>query len=438
MYATKEEPMSTTSDTSTDETAADDAAYGPTPGSAGDRRRFLGMAGMVGAAGLLAACGPAGDAEDDTSEADSGTTDPTDAADSDEVAQDGGSGDDLPEVSWEMTTSWPAGLATLFGNEENGVGAVGFAQMVGRLTNGNFTITAAQAGELAGALEVIDVLQSGAVPAGHTASYYYLGKSPAFAFGTAVPFGLTYRQQHAWLYSYRDDEGRRGLDVLREVYADFGVINFPAGNTGCQMGGFFNVEINSLDDLQGIAMRIPGQGGEIMSRLGVTAQNLPGGEISQALQTGAIDAAEFVGPYDDNTLGLGEAGDFYYYPGFWEPGATLDVFASLEAYEELPDAYKDALDLAAEISHGRLMSFYDTTQPFALQEIRDAGADVRPFPDDVLAAAKAESEALLDEIAAEDEQFAMVLEHWRPYKEAVTAWHSTCELAYMNAAAPDA
>ncbi|MEE8602602.1 TRAP transporter substrate-binding protein [Euzebya tangerina] len=414
------------------------AALATTSAAPASRRRFLTMAGMAGAAGLLAACGD-GSTDD---EGDGATEDA--GADGEDTAQaEGGTsggldltGGEGPEVSWDMTTSWPAGLETLFGTEENGVGAVGFAQVVGQLSGGRFSINAVQAGELAGALEVVDVLQSGAVPAGHTASYYYLGTSPVFAFGTAVPFGLNYRQQHAWLYSYTDDSGRRGLDVLREVYREFGIINFPAGNTGTQMGGFFNVEINSLADLQGIVMRIPGQGGEIMSRLGATTQNLPGGEIAQALQTGAIDAAEFVGPYDDNTLGLGEAGDFYYYPGFWEPGATLDVFASLEAYDELPESYQQILDLAGELSHTRMMGFYDSLQPASLEQIRADGADVRPFPDDVLAAAKEESEALLDELAASDEAFATVLEHWRPFRDAVTAWHSTAELAFMNAAAP--
>lgn len=419
----------------TEPTTPDDSTMQSVKGA--DRRRFLSLAGMAGTAALLGACSTA---EDDTAEEATEPGGGTEAAATQEPAGGGQdepveltAGGDLPEVNWEMTTSWPAGLATLFGTEDNGVGAVGFTQVVRQLSGGRFNIEAKQAGELAGALEVIDVLQAGAVSAGHTASYYYIGKSPVFALGTAVPFGLTFRQQHAWLFQYRDDSGRRGVDVMREAYEPFGVINFPAGNTGCQMGGFFNVEINSLQDLQGIVMRIPGQGGEVMSRLGATTQNLPGGEIAQALQTGAIDAAEFVGPYDDNTLGLGEAGEFYYYPGFWEPGATLDVFASLEAYNELPDEYKEILEIAGELSHGRMMGFYDSLQPQALQELKDQGVDVRPFPDDMLAAAKEESEALLDELAGQDEAFAMVLDHWRPYRDQVRQWHGTAELSILQA-----
>ncbi|MDY7104825.1 MAG: ABC transporter substrate-binding protein [Actinomycetota bacterium] len=406
-----------------------------------NRRRLLGTAGAAGAllagGSLLAGC--SGD-DDDTDAAPNTTS----GDGSDTTGGGGGDNetavdlvqDDLPQIDWEMTTSWPAGLATLFGTEDNGVGAVGFAQLVGELSGGRFTIQAFQAGELAGALEVIDVLQSGAVPAGHTASYYYNGKSPAFAFGTAVPFGLTYRQQFSWLYYYRDDQGRSGLDMLREFYAnEYNVINFPAGNTGCQMGGFFNREITSLDDLQGIVMRIPGLGGEIMTRLGVTTQNLAGGEIAQALQTNAIDAAEFVGPYDDNTLGLGEAGDFYYYPGWWEPGATLDVFVSLDAYNELPDEYKGILEIAAQLSYLRMMGYYDSIQPYALAEIEADGAELRAFPDDVMAAAQSEAETLLDELAAEDQNFATILEHWRPYRDAVQPWHGTAELSMLRAGA---
>lgn len=410
----------------------DDTTLPPSRGA--DRRRFLTMAGMAGTAALLGACSNAEDPEETTdagTAADTGSAQPTSGGQDEPVELTAGA--DLPEVNWEMTTSWPAGLATLFGTEENGVGAVGFTQVVRQLSGGRFNIEPKQAGELAGALEVIDVLQAGAVQSGHTASYYFIGKSPVFALGTAVPFGLTFRQQHAWLYTYRDEAGKTGLDVMREAYEPFGVINFPAGNTGCQMGGFFNVEINSLDDLQGLVMRIPGQGAEIMARLGVTTQNLPGGEIAQALQTGAIDAAEFTVPFDDNTLGLGEAGDFYYYPGFWEPGATLDVFASLEAYNELPDEYKEVLDIAAELSHGRLMAYYDAVNPAALQAIRDDGAEVRPFPDDILAAAKEESESLLDELAESDESFATVLAHWRPFRDQVRDWHSTAELSILQA-----
>ena len=185
-------------------------------------------------------------------------------------------------------------------------------------------------------------VQQDAIPAGHTAAYYYVGLSPATAFSTALPFGLTYRQQNAWMY-----EGG-GLEMMRDFYADrFGVINFPAGNTGVQMGGWFNKEINSAADLEGLRMRIPGLGGRVIERLGVTVQLLPGGEIFQALQTGAIDATEWVGPYDDTTMGFQQVARYYYYPGWWEPGPQVDLFLPLSRWNELPEEYQAIVEAAA-------------------------------------------------------------------------------------------
>ena len=403
------------------------------------RRSFLakagvGAAGVLGGSAILAACS----SDDDSSgaAAESTTTESPDAVEqaaagtTTSVAPLELDAQDSPVVEWDMTTSWPAGLATLYGAEDNNSGALSFARNVGLLTGGRFEITTFQAGDLAGALEVVDVIQAGAVQAGHTASYYYRGKGEPFAFGTAIPFGLTFRQQASWLWE------NGGLQAMRKYYAEnFNLINFPAGSTGVQMGGFFNKEINSLDDLQGITMRIPGMGGEVMSNLGVTTQVLGAGEIAQALQTGSIDAAEFVGPYDDNNLGLGEAGEFYYYPGWWEPGATLDVFVSLDAYNDLPDSYKTALELAGKLSYLDMMAFYDRVQPVALQELISQGVKLRPFPDDVMAAAKIETESLLDSFAAADPEFATILGPWREYRDLVSAWHGTAELAMLQALA---
>ncbi len=231
------------------------------------------------------------------------------------VAQDSS----LPDLNWDMPTSWPVALDTIFG------GAQVFAERVGVLTGGKFKVSPRAAGEVAPGLEVLNVVQEGAFPIGHTASYYYVGKNPLTAFGTALPFGLNAQQQNAWLY-----EGG-GLTLLQAAYAKlFNAIQFPAGNTGVQMGGWFRKEINSVADLQGLKMRIPGLGGQVMAKLGVTVQTLPGGEIFQALQTGAIDAAEWVGPYDEEKLGLHKAAQFYYYPGWWEPGPTLEVQINLD------------------------------------------------------------------------------------------------------------
>ena len=242
----------------------------------------------------------------------------------------------LPTIKWQMATSWPLSLETIFG------GAQVLAERVKVLTNGKFIIEPRAAGEIAPGLEVLNVVSQGAVQAGHTAAYYYIGKSTALAFGTSVPFGLNAQQQNAWLY-----EGG-GLTKLREIYASkFNVIQFPAGNTGTQMGGWFRNEVKTLNDLKGLKMRIPGLGGQVMAKLGVTVQTLPGVEIFQALQTGAIDAAEWVGPYDDEKLGLNKVAKFYYYPGWLEPGPTLEVQVNLDEWKKLPPQYQAALETAA-------------------------------------------------------------------------------------------
>ena len=392
------------------------------------RRSFLRKSGFTLAAAtggaVLAACGSDGDesAAGGSGDGDAGGSE----EESVELTQEG------ETVEWDMTTSWPAGLATLFGAEDNQSGALGFARNVGMLTGGRFTINTFQAGDLAGGLEVIDVIQAGAVQAGHTASYFFRGLGEPWAFGTAVPFGLTFRQQASWLW-----EGG-GLEMLRSYYADnFNLINFPSGSTGVQMGGFFNREINSVEDLQGLTMRIPGLGGAVMSELGVNAQVLAAGEISQALQTGAIDAAEFVGPFDDNNLGLGEAGEFYYFPGWWEPGAALDVFVDLDAYNELPADFQIALEASAKLSYLETMMFYDRVQPIALQELIDSGVQLRRFPDDLMAQAREITEDLLDGFAAADPEFAAILGPWREYRDSVGQWHGTAELSMLEALSGD-
>ena len=400
------------------------------------RRSFLQksgltVAGALGGSALLAAC-----AGDSTDSAASGDTDTGDSSDSGDSSDDTTETVDVTQadvmVEWDMTTSWPAGLSTLFGAEDNLSGALGFARNVNMLTEGGFVINTFQAGDLAGGLEVIDVIQAGAVQAGHTASYFFRGLGEPWAFGTAIPFGLTFRQQASWLWE------NGGLEMLRSYYADnFNLINFPAGSTGVQMGGFFNREINSVEDLQGISMRIPGLGGAVMAEMGVNAQVLAAGDIAQALQTGAIDAAEFVGPFDDNNLGLGEAGEFYYFPGWWEPGAALDVFVDLDAYNELPPRFQMALEASGKLSYLETMNFYDRVQPVALQELIDQGVQLREFPDDVMEQARAITEDLLDDFADADPAFAEILGPWREYRDSVGRWHGTAELSMLRALAGD-
>lgn len=322
----------------------------------------------------------------------------------------------LPAIEWDMATSWPVALDTIFG------GAQGFADRLASLTGGRFKINPRAAGELAPPLEVLNVVSQGAVPCGHSASYYYLGKSPALAFGTTVPFGLTAQQQNAWLY-----EGE-GLQKLQELYASkFNVIQFPAGNTGTQMGGWFRKEIASVNDLKGLKMRIPGLGGQVMAKLGVTVQNLPGGEIFQTLQTGAIDAAEWVGPYDDEKLGLNQVAQYYYHPGWWEPGATLEIQINLNEWKKLPPEYQAAVQTAAYEANVTMLSRYETRNNEALQRLVGKGVQLRAYSEEIMNAAQQAALSLYDEFAAKDQDFQAVYSNWKGFRDRVYAWDNLNE-----------
>lgn len=384
------------------------------------RREFLGVTakGAVGAAVVgLAGCGSNGAA-----------TEAENNAQNAELAQAAANDSALPEIRWQMATSWPLALDTIFG------GAEIFADRVRAMTSGRFDITPRAGGELAPGLEVLNVVEQGAVPIGHTASYYYTGKSPATAFGTSVPFGLTARQQNAWLY-----EGG-GLDLMQQFYRErFGVIQFPAGNTGAQMGGWWNREIETASDLQGLKVRIPGLGGQVMDKLGATVQVLAGGEIFQALQTGAIDAAEWVGPYDDEKLGLQDAAEFYYAPGWWEPGPTLEVQISISEWDALPEVYQEIVRTAAHQANTQMMARYDARNFDALSRLVEGGTQLRVFSDDILQAAEAASFELYDELAQGDTDFNSIFTAWKEFRTGIQEWHTALETPYnvyiANAAA---
>lgn len=328
---------------------------------------------------------------------------------------------DLPSIEWQMATSWPVSLDTIFG------GAEVFAQRVSAMTAGKFVITPRAAGELAPGTQVLDVVSEGAVQCGHTASYYYVGKSPVTAFGTALPFGLTAQQQNAWLY-----EGG-GLELLQGFYADrFNVIQFPAGNTGAQMGGWFRKEINTVADLQGLKMRIPGLGGQVMAKLGVTVQVLAGGEIFAALETGAIDAAEWVGPYDDEKLGLNTVAEFYYYPGWWEPGPSLEVEINLDEWNNLPQEYQEIVKTAAFEANMIMLARYDARNNEALGRLVDTGTQLRAYSDEILAAASAASEELYGEFSASDADFKNIYDQWAAFRTRVRSWNNLNEGSFNS------
>ena len=331
-----------------------------------------------------------------------------------------GSGSDRRQISWRLASSFPGSLDILYG------WAARFCERVGELTDGAFEITPHQAGELVPPLEVLDAVGRGSVEVGHSASYYFIGKNPALAFDCTVPFGLTAREQTAWMY----DGG--GIELMRPLFADFNVVNFPGGNTGVQMGGWFRNPIADLADLQGRKMRIPGLGGKVMERLGVTAQVIPGGEVYTALERGSIDAAEFVGPYDDLKLGLHEVAPHYYYPGWWEPGAMLSYYVNRDAWEGLPSAYRAAIEVAAAESNIGMLASYDAGNLQGLATLRTAGARLHPFPEDVMRAAYDAAQEILAEEAAADPSYRTVHDAFRSWQKKSSGWFDLAEGEYAR------
>ncbi|HEC09061.1 MAG TPA: ABC transporter substrate-binding protein [Acidimicrobiales bacterium] len=398
-------------------------------GSGVDRRSFLkragfGVAGFAASSAILAACSGGDDGGGEGAQGAS-TTAAGGGGDTGSGTDSGGTvvlDQDLPELEWEMGTSWPTALVTIFG------GAQEFADMVGRLTGGKFKINVRPAGEIVGGLEVLPTVRDGGMEMGHTASYYYVGLSPVQQFGTAVPFGLTQRQQNAWLYQ------AGGLELLNEFNAEeHGIIAFPAGSTGCQMGGWFSKEINTVSDLQGLKMRIPGLAGQVLNNLGGEQVTIAGGEILTSIETGAIDAAEFVGPTDDLILGLDQLGSklFYYYPGWWEPGTAVEVEVSLDRWNDLPAQYQAAIEIAARSANTNMMAKYDTLNPVDLQKVKEF-AELREFSPELMAAFKEETENVLDEVAAGDPKFASILGPWREFRDSIAEWHGLAERSYLN------
>ncbi len=340
------------------------------------------------------------------------------------VARSAAAAGNLPEVTWLLASSFLHTLDTIHGAAEF------LSKRVASLTQGRFKIKVHGPGELCTATQVLDVVQQGAVHIGHTASYYYMGKHPALAFDTTVPFGLDARQQNAWLTQ------AGGAEVLKPIFDSFNIVCFPGGNTGVQMGGWYRREINSIADLQGLKMRIPGLGGQVMSAMGVTVQNLPPGEIYTALQMGAIDATEWVGPYDDLRLGLHQVAKYYYYPGWWEPGPGLCFYINRGAWEALPDVYRAVVECAAAEASGRMMAQYDAKNPVAFKELVEKHhVQVRPFPADLITKARDVATAKLDEFAAANEGFARVYTHWKAFRDLSLSWTSTAEFAHARGAA---
>ncbi len=329
-----------------------------------------------------------------------------------------------PTVRWRLASSFPKALDTIYGAADV------LAGRVSELTGGRFQIRPYQAGELVPGLQVMDAVQQGTVEIGHTASYYFVGKAAVFAFDAAVPFGLTARQQNAWMYY------GGGIELFRPIFADFGIIQFPGGNTGAQMGGWFRREIKGVADLKGLKMRIPGPGGQVMSRLGVVPQVLAGGDIYPALERGVVDAAEWVGPYDDEKLGFYKVAKYYYYPGFWEPGPQLSFYVNLKAWQKLPKEYQQALEVAAAEANLSMLAKYDQVNPPALQRLIKAGVRLRKWPADVMKAAQKAAFDWYEEEAAKDATYRRVYTAWKKFREEQYRWFGVAELGYEQFAFP--
>jgi len=329
-----------------------------------------------------------------------------------------------PNVRWRLASSFTRSLDTIFGAADV------MAERLSALTDGRFQIRAYPAGELVPAFEVLTSVQQGTVQMGHSASYYFIGKNPALAFDATVPFGLTARQYNAWVYY------GGGLDLLREVFADFNIINLPGGNTGMQMGGWFLQPVGSLADMRGLKMRIPGLGGQVMDEMGVNVQVLPGGEIYPSLERGAIDATEWVGPYDDEKLGFHQIAEYYYYPGWWEPGPALTFYVNRDAWNELPSTYQEALTSAAAEANMRMLASYDQKNPAALERLIDGGTQMRRFPDDVMQRAQEITRQLLEDQASDSPQYRKIYDAYRQVREDAYRWFGTAETSYAEFAFP--
>jgi TRAP-type mannitol/chloroaromatic compound transport system substrate-binding protein len=335
-----------------------------------DRRKFLKVAGAGGAAATVAAC-------DDQPAAPAVV-------------------ESMPTLTWRLTSSFPKSLDTIYGAAET------FARCVGDMTDGKFTIQVFAAGEIVGGLQAADAVTDGTVEAAHTASYYYWGKDPTFALATCVPFGLNCRMQNAWMY-----EGG-GIDLLNTFYRGYNIFALPGGNTGAQMGGWFRKEINTPEDWRGLKIRIGGFGGAIMSRLGAVPQQIAGGDIYPALEKGTIDAAEWVGPYDDEKLGFYRVARYYYYPGWWEGQAMLHFFINLEKWNSLPKVYQAIIHAAAQTANTIMTARYDMQNPAAIRRLVQAGAILRPFSEGVLDACFRATNDVYAELCATNPNFKKV------------------------------
>ncbi len=323
-----------------------------------------------------------------------------------------------PEIRWRLTSSFPKSLDTIFGAAEV------FSKAVADATDNRFQIQVFAAGELVPGLQAADAVTSGTVEMCHTASYYYVGKDPTFAFGTAIPFGFNQRMIDAWMFN------GGGVELMNDFYRKYNIIAFPAGNTGAQMGGWFRKEIKSVDDLKGLKMRIGGFAGRVLVKLGVVAQQIAGGDIYPALEKGTINSAEWVGPYDDEKLGFQKVAPFYYYPGWWEGGPMLHNFINIGKWNELPKSYQAIVQSASHVANTIMMTRYDAANPAALRRLVASGAQLRSFPQPVMDACYTAASELYIETSARNPGFKKILDSVMAFRNEQYLWWQVAEYGF--------
>ena len=323
-----------------------------------------------------------------------------------------------PSVRWRLQSSYPRSLDTLHGACEF------LSKAVAEASDNKFQIQVFAAGEIIPALAIVDGVQSGTVEMGYTGSYFYMGKDPAFAFGTGIPFGPNSRQINGWFYQ------GGGLDLLNEFYATYNLLKLPGGNTGTQMGGWFRKEIKSIADINGLKMRIGGLAGTILQTMGLVPQQLAAGDTYTALERGTLDAVEWVGPYDDEKLGFVKIAPYYYYPSFWEGNSALSLFINLSKWRELPPAYQSLLKTAAMAAATDMQAKYDVQNPPALRRLLSSGAQLRTFPQDLLQEAYRASNKVYQELSDKNAHFKKLHDHLISFRNQSYQWWQIADYSF--------
>ena len=325
-----------------------------------------------------------------------------------------------PEVKWRLASSFPKSLDTLYGAAEF------LAKRIADATDNKFQIRVFAGGEIVPPFQVLDAVQNNTIEMGHSASYYYVGKDPTFAFDCTIPFGMNYRQMNAWMTH------GGGMELLRAYFKDYNIYNIPAGNTGAQMGGWYRKEIKTVADLNGLKFRIGGLGGAVLAKLGVVAQQIPGGDIYPALEKGTIDAAEWVGPYDDEKLGFYKVAKYYYYPGWWEGQTQASAYINLGKWNELPKSYQAILSSACAETVSWMIGKYDTDNVPALRRLIANGTELRPFSREILDACYKATQELYAEFSAQNPKWKAIYEPWKKFLDDELQWFRVEEQQFDN------